>query len=110
MYKVNEEFYECPIEALASILGKKWVPDILWNIKDNKVRFGELQRTLEGCSKKMLVQQLELLIDNNIVINNKKTINNAVESTYYLSEAGLLLLPIMKEMIKWGNGNLSCKG
>ena len=49
-------------------------------------------------------------MENNIIINNKKTINNIVESTYYLSESGMLLLPILEKMISWGNINLSCEG
>ncbi len=108
MYKVEDMMYNCPVEALSDILGKKWVAQIIWCIQDRKVRFGELQRSLEECSKKMLTQQLDLLINNNIVINNKKTINNIVESTYYLSESGLMLLPVMEKMIDWSNNNLSC--
>ncbi|ELC8442274.1 helix-turn-helix transcriptional regulator [Clostridium perfringens] len=110
MYKVENDTYDCPVEALSNILGRKWVAEIIWSIKEEKVRFGELQRSLEGCSKKMLSQQLELLMDNNIIINEKKTINNTVESTYYLSESGLSLLPILEKMINWGNINLSCEG
>ena len=56
---------------------------------------------------KTLVQALPN-IDNNIIINDKKTVNNIVESTYYLSNSGLALLPIMEKMIKWSNNNLSC--
>ncbi|WP_407641397.1 winged helix-turn-helix transcriptional regulator [Clostridium mediterraneense] len=91
------------------MLGKKWVAVIIWSMQDKKMRFGELQRAVEGCSKKMLVQQLELLISNNIIINEKKRVNNKVESTYYLSDSGLLLLPIMDKMINWSNNNLSCE-
>ena len=110
MYKVENDTYECPVEALSNILGRKWGAEIIWGIKDNKVRFGELQRLLIGCSKKILSQQLELLMENNIIINDKKTINNIIESTYYLSESGMLLLPILEKMISWGNINLSCEG
>lgn len=109
MYSVDEIIYQCPVEALSNILGKKWVAIIIWSIQDKKMRFGELQRAVEGCSKKMLTQQLELLISNKVMINDKKTSNNMVESTYYLSESGLLLLPIMVKMINWSNNNLSCE-
>lgn len=109
MYNVDEIIYNCPVEALSNILGKKWVAIIIWNMQDRKMRFGELQRLIEGCSKKMLTQQLELLIDNDIIVNDKKTTNNIVESTYYLSPSGLLLLPIMHDMIIWSNSNLSCQ-
>lgn len=108
MYNVNKIIYGCPVEALSNILGKKWVATIIWSIKENKVRFGELQRAVDGCSKKMLIQQLDLLIENNIIVNDKKIANNTIESTYYLSESGVLLLPIMEKMIGWSNRNLSC--
>jgi DNA-binding HxlR family transcriptional regulator len=108
MYSVDELIYECPVEALSSILGKKWVPGIIWSIKKNKIRFGELQRELDGCSKKMLIQQLDMLMEKGIILNDKKFINNTVESTYYLSESGLTLLPIMEHMIHWSNRNLIC--
>lgn len=109
MYNIDEYIYDCPVEALSNMLGKKWVAVIIWSMQDKKMRFGELQRAVEGCSKKMLVQQLELLINNNIIINEKKKVNNKVESTYYLSDSGLLLLPIMDKMINWSNNNLSCE-
>ena len=108
MYNVDEIIYDCPVEALSSILGKKWVASIIWNINDNRIRFGELQRNIEGCSKKMLIQQLDILIKNNIVINDKKIVNNIVESTYYLSESVLSLLTVMEKMIVWSKTNLSC--
>ena len=103
MYNIDEIIYDCPVEALSTILGKKWVAIIIWELQNNKMRFGELQRAVEGCTKKMLIQQLDLLIKHNIVINDKKTYKNTVESTYYLSESGLKLLPIMKNMIYWSN-------
>lgn len=108
MYNIDDTIYDCPVEALSNILGKKWVAIIIWKLQGEKMRFGELQRAVEGCSKKMLTQQLELLIDNSIVINDKKIDNNTVESTYYLSKSGLSLLPIMEKMICWSNRNLVC--
>ncbi|MFR5266640.1 winged helix-turn-helix transcriptional regulator [Clostridium sp.] len=108
MYSVEKIIYECPVEALSSILGKKWVASIIWEIKDKKMRFGELKRAIEGCSKKMLTQQLDLLIEQGIIINDKRLMNNVVESTYYLSESGLTLLPIMEKMIFWSDKNLIC--
>lgn len=108
MYNIDEIIYDCPVEALSNILGKKWVAVIIWELQNNKMRFGELQRTIEGCSKKMLTQQLELLINHGVIVNDKKIRNNTVESTYYLSESGLRLLPIMEKMIHWSNNNLSC--
>lgn len=108
MHNIDEARYDCPIEALSNILGKKWVAAIIWELQHNKMRFGELQRSVNGCSKKVLVQQLDLLIENDIIINDKKVSNNIVESTYYLSKSGISLIPIMQNMIYWSNSNLSC--
>lgn len=108
VYSIDDIIYNCSVEALSNILGKKWVAVIIWELQDKKMRFGELQRSIDGCSKKMLTQQLELLIENGIIINDKKINNNTVESTYYLSNSGLSLLPIMEKMIYWSNDNLAC--
>lgn len=101
--------FKCPIEALSNILGKKWVFNIIWFIKCEKKRFGEIEKYLVGCSKKVLSQQLDILIANNIVINKKQEINNKFESYYYLSDNGLELLEIIERMIVWSESNLKCK-
>lgn len=56
----------------------------------------------------MLTQQLELLIRQEIVLNQKEVNGNSIESHYYLSEKGLTLLPLVEEMIAWGSKNLKC--
>lgn len=41
--KFNDNLYydiDCPIQVLGTVLGKKWVGKIIWNIKNDKKRFG----------------------------------------------------------------------
>lgn len=52
MYNIEEITYDCSVEALSNILSKKWVAIIIWELKNNKMRFGELQRVIEVCTKK----------------------------------------------------------
>ena len=109
--KFNDNLYydiDCPIQVLGTVLGKKWVGKIIWNIKNDKKRFGELQRLLKGCSKKVLSQQLEMLISYVIVINERCKSGNSVESFYYLSEKGKELVPIIAMMIEWGKDIMKC--
>lgn len=40
MYNIDDMIYNCPVEALSNILGKKWVAIIIWKIQEDKKRFG----------------------------------------------------------------------
>ena len=109
MFVVNNEEFHCPVEALANILGKKWVANIIWSLREDHKRFGELKRRMKGCSPKMLSQQLELLINSGIIDNEKEVNNNQVESIYYLTAKGKSLLPTIEQMVLWGEKHLPCK-
>ena len=103
-----EEIYTCPAEALANLLGRKWVPQIIETLAIQDTRFLELVRQLDGSTPKMIKQQLDLLIANEIVKNEKITIHNSVESTYQLTTKGRELFQIVKQMKHWGQINLIC--
>lgn len=97
----NKNIDHCPVELTALILGKKWVPTIIFNLKNRELRLGELHRLL-GCSKKILIEQLNLLILHKIVENRKVYKGNVVESYYVLTDSGNELLPILMEMKSFG--------
>ncbi len=46
MYNIEEIIYDCPVEALSNILGKKWVAVIIWELQNNKMRFGMEMKTI----------------------------------------------------------------
>ena len=98
----------CPAEALAALLGRKWVPQLLELLEKNPKRFGELTKSLEGSTPKMIKQQLSLLEEEHIIENHKVEDNNQVQSTYRLTEKGHSLVKIVKQMKHWGLENLSC--
>ena len=104
----SEEIYTCPAEALANLLGRKWGPQIIETLAIQDTRFLELVRQLDGSTPKMIKQQLDLLIANEIVKNEKITIQNTVESTYQLTTKGHELFQIVKQMKHWGQINLIC--
>ncbi|MGX7064728.1 winged helix-turn-helix transcriptional regulator [Enterococcus cecorum] len=102
----SEEIYTCPAEALANLLGRKRVPQIIKTLAIQDTRFLELVRQLDGSTPKMIKQQLDLLIANEIVKNEKVTIQNSVESTHQLTTKGRELFQIVKQMKQWGQSNL----
>ncbi|KIS03890.1 winged helix-turn-helix transcriptional regulator [Paucilactobacillus wasatchensis] len=109
IYLANDTSFGCPVEATTSLIGKKWVPSILMILNQKPHRFGELQTALSGCSKKVLKQQLNLLITNGLISNSKVTIANMVESTYQLTTTGESLMPIVLAMKTWGKQHLICQ-
>lgn len=78
---------------------------ILFQINENTVRYGELKRSVVGISEKMLIQELNMLVENKLV--SKKVypqIPPKVE--YQLTELGLKTLPIVDKLAEFGLENL----
>ena len=95
----------CPVKASLSLLSGKWTLMILFQINDKIMRYGELKRAIPGISEKMLVQELNMLVENKLV--SKKAypvIPPKVE--YRLTELGLKTLPIVDQLAQFGLENL----
>ena len=86
---------ECASEALALLLGKKWVPRIIEILSQGPQRFGQLHKELDGASPKM-------------IINHKESQANQVSSTYCLTDTGQSLVAIISAMKDWGSQHLQC--
>ena len=57
----------CPIAQTLGVFTGKWKPEILWELKDTRMRFNQLQRAVGGISQKMLAQQLRELERDGLV-------------------------------------------
>jgi DNA-binding HxlR family transcriptional regulator len=104
--KIHPAYDErCPVRASLSLLSGKWTLMILFQINKNTVRYGELKRSVTGISEKMLIQELNMLVENKLV--SKKVypqIPPKVE--YQLTELGLKTLPIVDQLAEFGLENL----
>ena len=84
-----------------TIIGGKWKPIIIYNLKASKKRFGQLDVTIPGISRKVLTTQLnELVADKLVERTAYAEIPPRVE--YSLTEKGKELIPIFAEIRKWG--------
>ena len=54
--KNGERLFECPVEAVLSIIGGKYKPIILYHLIDKTLRFGELKKFMPQATPKMLTQ------------------------------------------------------
>lgn len=92
---------DCPVELAIRIIGGKWKPVILWQLKTDKKRFGELKRLINGITVKMLTQQLRELEQDGI-ISRKMYYEVPPRVEYSLTEMGHSLEPVLSAMCTWG--------
>lgn len=99
-----EAEYSCPIEITLSYISGKWKVLIMKELIIEQLRFGELKRRLPNVSAKVLTQQLKELEADGILI---RTVYAEVPARveYSLSDMGVSMLKILKEMAKWGLEN-----
>ncbi len=102
----KEEIYSCPIEYTMNLIAGKWKMVILWHLSQEKVmRYGEIKKTLNNITHKMLSQQLkELEADGFINRVAYSQIPPKVE--YSLTKLGESFLPVMKSLSSWGENHL----
>lgn len=95
----------CPVSATLKIIGGKWKPLILYFISVDVNRFGQLQRMMPGCSKRMMTVQLrELEADE--IIHREVFAQVPPKVIYTLTEKGESLRPLFRELSKWGIQNV----
>lgn len=97
---------KCPVRLSLTLLSGKWTLMILYQINENVVRYGELKRAVTGISEKMLIQELNMLVENKLV--NKKVYPEIPPKVEYrLTELGLKTLPIVDKLAEFGLENLA---
>lgn len=101
----EQAYYGCGLEAALEIIGGKWKVLILWHLRTQPRRFGELRRLVEGISEKMLIQQLKELEANGIVLRQDfKEVPPRVD--YSVTEFGVSLIESLKPLCTWGEEHM----
>lgn len=101
----NNKHYHCPVEATLDVIGGKWKPLILWQLRAEKLRFSRLRQSMQGISPKMLTKQLRELEEDGLLLREAyPEIPPRVE--YSLTEFGKTVLPVLDALCEWGNGYL----
>ncbi len=96
-----EQTDHCPVETTLDLIGGKYKALILWRLSEGTLRFSELKKAISHATPKMLTQQLRELEAQNLIHREVfPIVPPKVE--YSLTELGLSLLPILKEMRDWG--------
>jgi DNA-binding HxlR family transcriptional regulator len=103
--KLNRKAY-CPVDYAFQRIGGKYKGRILWYLKDAVLRYGELKRTVEGITPKMLTQTLKEL-EADKLITRKVYFEVPPRVEYSLTPTGIELIPFIDQMRIWGERQMA---
>lgn len=98
----NQEFRNS-VDLALNIIGGKWKIPIIWSLKDNPMRYGDLKRSLKKITHKMLTQQLREL-ESGEIISRKVFSEVPPKVEYSLTLLGKSVIPIIDMLQEWGEG------
>jgi DNA-binding HxlR family transcriptional regulator len=102
---VARKQYSCGLEAALEVVSGKWPVLILWGLRKEPRRFGELRRQIPGISEKMLIQHLkEMEADGIATRKDYKEVPPRVE--YALTSFGHSLCEALAPLCDWGQRHM----
>ncbi|MEY3437513.1 MAG: hypothetical protein RL265_98 [Bacteroidota bacterium] len=91
----------CSLKEVLDIIGGKWAMPIIYILSKGKMRFKEIERSIEGINTRMLVKELKNMEANGIITREVfATVPPTVE--YTLTAKGQKLLPSIISLHSWG--------
>jgi len=99
--KIKKSETNCSFKDVLDIIGGKWAMPIIYHLSQGKMRFKEMERTIEGINTRMLVKELKNMEANGIITRSVfATVPPTVE--YELTKKGEKLLPSIHSLYQWG--------
>jgi DNA-binding HxlR family transcriptional regulator len=92
----------CAVAATAEIVATKWTPLIVHDMSEGPRRFMELEHACPGISPRTLSERLDTLEREGVVIRRSYP-ESPPRVEYELTQKGRALLPIIREMRKFGH-------
>lgn len=102
MENINSLFGKCPYFTAQKLLSGKWSILIMYNLDKGTLRFGELQRTMEGITQATLTKQLRMLEEFGLV-NRYVYPEIPPKVEYSLTQLGKEFQPVLEQVRVWGD-------
>ena len=97
----QKELPACPVETTLMLISDRWVVLILRDLFTGTKRFGELKKSLDGVSQKVLTAKLRDM-ENNGLLTRRVYPEVPPRVEYTLTETGESLRPVIASMFDWG--------
>lgn len=92
----------CPLEGCLKFLAGAWTPKILWYLRGEPRRFGDLKRDLGTCSAKVLTTRLREL-EERALISRRVLPTSPPTVEYALTPLGGRLQPVLDAIAAVGS-------
>jgi DNA-binding HxlR family transcriptional regulator len=97
----KDEMPACPVATTVALIGSKWKLLIMRNLLQRPWRFGELQKSLEGVSQKVLTESLRSMEADGIICRTVYP-ETPPRVEYALTALGESMRPILESMQQFG--------
>ena len=101
-----EKSYDCPVVEFSELIRGKYKLRIIWQLKKEKYRFGELQRAVcrasndEAVTPRVLSRELKDLVGKGL-IRRKQYNGLPMKVEYSITPFGRTLIPILEAIVEW---------
>ena len=94
---------DCPVSCSLDIFGDKWSLLIIRDVMmKGKLSYGEFLKSEEKIATNILAKRLQTLEAEKILLKEVSPLNKS-KFEYSLTQKGVELLPILIEIMDWGN-------
>jgi DNA-binding HxlR family transcriptional regulator len=93
--------YYNPVQLVMEQIGGVWKMPILWRLKDQTMRYGELRNDIPHISDKMLTSQLRELEEDGYVHREVYAVVPP-KTEYSLTEKGRDVIPLINQIREYG--------
>ncbi len=101
MAENTNKIYYCPMELALDLLGGKWKPLLLDQLRGGSLGFEELSRRIPLATRRMLAKQLREL-ERDELVERKELGEFPPPIEYRLSAAGQRVLPVLDQLREVG--------
>jgi len=102
MFTIDNKSYPCSTSVTMKFIGGKWKAVILFHLIDRAKRYNELRKLIPTITERTLSLQLKQLEEDGVIDRNVFTEKPPLMVEYSLTEFGESLIPVVKEIAKWG--------
>jgi DNA-binding HxlR family transcriptional regulator len=91
----------CPLSLALEDVGERWTLHVVYALLSGPMRYADLKRFLDGAGSNVLGDRLRRLADAQVV-GRRTGDRPGSETTYYLTDRGQALAPVIKALVDWG--------